>query len=39
MAVGDTGTTQWDFFVSYTKTDRTWAEWIAWQREAAGHGA
>jgi hypothetical protein len=20
----------WDFFVSYTKTDREWAEWIAW---------
>lgn len=23
-----------DFFVSYTSTDRTWAEWIAWQLEA-----
>jgi hypothetical protein len=21
---------EWDFFVSYTKTDREWAEWIAW---------
>jgi hypothetical protein len=20
----------WDFFVSYTKTDQEWAEWIAW---------
>ena len=25
------------FFVSYTAADRTWAEWIAWQLEAAGH--
>jgi hypothetical protein len=23
-----------DFFVSYTSTDRAWAEWIAWQLEA-----
>jgi hypothetical protein len=29
--------TEWDFFVSYQQTDRTWAEWIAWQLEAAGH--
>jgi hypothetical protein len=20
-----------DFFISYTKADRTWAEWMAWQ--------
>jgi tetratricopeptide (TPR) repeat protein len=26
-----------DFFVSYTQTDRAWAEWIAWQLEAAGY--
>lgn len=26
-----------DFFVSYTSTDKTWAEWIAWQLEAAGY--
>jgi tetratricopeptide (TPR) repeat protein len=26
-----------DFFVSYTSSDRTWAEWIAWQLEDAGH--
>ena len=26
-----------DFFVSYTSPDRTWAEWIAWQLEDAGH--
>jgi len=25
------------FFVSYNKADREWAEWIAWQLEAAGH--
>ncbi|OHV43083.1 hypothetical protein BBK14_10635 [Parafrankia soli] len=24
---------QWDFFVSYTKDDRPWAEWVAWQLE------
>jgi TIR domain len=28
-----------DFFVSYTAADRRWAEWIAWQLEAAGHTA
>jgi hypothetical protein len=26
-----------DFFVSYNQADRTWAEWIAWQLEQAGH--
>jgi hypothetical protein len=26
-----------DFFVSYTGTDRAWAEWIAWQLEAEGY--
>jgi TIR domain len=26
-----------DFFVSYTHADRSWAEWIAWQLEEAGH--
>lgn len=25
------------FFISYNQADRTWAEWIAWQLEAAGH--
>jgi hypothetical protein len=29
--------TQRDFFVSYHQADRGWAEWIAWQLEAAGH--
>ena len=27
----------WDFFVSYTHTDRAWAEWIAWVLEEDGH--
>ena len=26
-----------DFFISYNKTNRAWAEWIAWQLEAAGY--
>src|SRR5918999_4091360 len=26
-----------DFFVSYSKADRAWAEWIAWQLEEAGY--
>jgi tetratricopeptide (TPR) repeat protein len=25
------------FFISYNKTDRTWAEWIAWHLEEAGY--
>lgn len=28
-----------DFFISYNKADRAWAEWIAWQLEAAGYTA
>jgi tetratricopeptide (TPR) repeat protein len=28
---------QRDFFVSYTATDRAWAEWLAWELEAAGY--
>lgn len=27
------------FFVSYNHVDREWAEWVAWQVEAAGHAA
>jgi hypothetical protein len=30
-------TSRKDFFISYTSTDRTWAEWIAWQLEEAGY--
>jgi|GEM_PF-1712454 len=26
----------WDFFVSYTRSDRAWAEWVAWVLEEAG---
>jgi hypothetical protein len=26
-----------DFFISYTSTDRAWAEWIAWQLEAESY--
>jgi hypothetical protein len=26
-----------DFFISYNKADRAWAEWIAWQLEAEGY--
>ncbi|KPM52667.1 hypothetical protein ACG83_30005 [Frankia sp. R43] len=26
-----------DFFVSYTESDKSWAEWISWQLEAAGY--
>jgi hypothetical protein len=27
-----------DFFVSYTRLDRRWAEWIGWVLEDAGFG-
>ena len=26
-----------DFFISYSKTDQEWAEWIAWQLEQANY--
>ena len=26
-----------DFFISYNKADRAWAEWMAWQLEAEGY--
>jgi hypothetical protein len=26
-----------DFFISYNMTDKSWAEWIAWQLEDAGY--
>jgi TIR domain len=31
------GADRLDFFISYTTTDQVWAEWIAWQLEAAGY--
>lgn len=27
---------RWDVFVSYTRSDRAWAEWIGWQLDTAG---
>jgi tetratricopeptide (TPR) repeat protein len=33
----ETGVTSKDFFISYNKADRNWAEWIAWQLEAEGY--
>lgn len=27
----------YDFFISYTKADARWAEWIAWQLEESGY--
>jgi TIR domain/Tetratricopeptide repeat len=32
--VGGSG---YDFFISYTQADASWAEWIAWQLENEGH--
>lgn len=26
-----------DFFISYNKTDKAWAEWIAWELEEADY--
>ena len=26
-----------DFFISYTKADRDWAEWVAWELQEAGY--
>jgi WD40 repeat protein len=28
---------EWDFFVSYTRSDQAWAEWIAWILEEDGY--
>jgi hypothetical protein len=33
----DTTTTPKDFLISYNTADQAWAEWIAWQLEAAGY--
>lgn len=33
----DDARSEWDFFVSYTQTDRAWAEWIAWVLEENGY--
>ncbi|WP_261563090.1 toll/interleukin-1 receptor domain-containing protein [Frankia tisae] len=34
---GDAQAVSWDFFISYTRADRPWAEWIAWELEEAGY--
>ncbi|KPM52543.1 TIR protein [Frankia sp. CcI49] len=31
------GDARWDFFVSYTQADRSWAEWISWKLEEDGY--
>ena len=33
----DAGSGERDFFVSYRTADQSWAEWIAWELEAAGY--
>jgi tetratricopeptide (TPR) repeat protein len=35
--VAGAGDQQQDFFISYTSSDRAWAEWIAWQLEDDGY--
>jgi hypothetical protein len=35
LAEASNGRSKRDFFISYTAKDRKWAEWIAWQLEAA----
>jgi tetratricopeptide (TPR) repeat protein len=37
MADGTGHGSTWDFFVSYTRADRAWAEWIAWLLEEDGY--
>ena len=36
-SISDTSPQPKDFFISYNRADRQWAEWIAWQLEAAGY--
>jgi hypothetical protein len=33
--MSETSGTQKDFFISYARADRQWAEWVAWQLEEA----
>lgn len=35
--IGDDAVVERDFFISYASADRPWAEWIAWQLEAADY--
>lgn len=37
MARGTDTSYKWDFFISYTRADQAWAEWIAWVLEEDGH--
>jgi tetratricopeptide (TPR) repeat protein len=37
LVSGSAGGGRWDFFVSYARADRAWAEWIAWQLEEDGY--
>ena len=37
MGIEEDQPTGWDYFVSHTKADRAWAEWIAWVLEDDGH--
>lgn len=37
MAAPTTDLSKQDFFISYNKADRNWAEWIAWELEEAGY--
>jgi tetratricopeptide (TPR) repeat protein len=37
MAAGGAAGNDWDFFISYTKADQPWAEWIAWILEEDDH--
>ncbi|SNQ48616.1 conserved hypothetical protein [Frankia canadensis] len=37
MAVVDNSTAGWDFFISYTSADQSWAEWVAWHLEDADY--
>ncbi|SNQ48480.1 conserved hypothetical protein [Frankia canadensis] len=37
MSGADARTAGADFFISYTRYDRSWAEWIAWELERAGY--
>ncbi len=34
---GAASSVRWDFLLSYAAEDRPWAEWLAWQLEAAGY--
>jgi hypothetical protein len=37
VASGDDAAVERDFFISYNRAERAWAEWIAWRLEEAGY--